>query len=113
MAVEKPIPPFSMRIQQAGDTLVVLVSGELDHSQAKVFEVELREALTGEASVVLLDLSRVEFIDSTGLRALAIATEEARSEGDKLRVRRSLSPAVERSLALTGLTDWLPWVLST
>ena len=113
MAAEKPILPFRLRIQHAGDTLVVLASGELDHSQAKVFEVELREALTGEASVVLLDLSEVEFIDSTGLRALAIATEEARSEGDKLRVRRLLSPAVERSLALTGLADRLPWVLST
>jgi anti-anti-sigma factor len=113
VATGKPVPPFSMRIQQAGDTLVVRASGALDASQAKTFEVELREALTGEASAVLLDLSELEFIDSTGLRTLMIAAEEAGSDGDKLRVRRSLSPAVERLLDLTGLADRLPWVLST
>ncbi len=107
-----PAPPFSMRIHQAGDTLVVEASGELDISQAETFEVKLREAL-GAGPTVLLDLRDVEFIDSTGLRALILLSEEARSDGDSLRIRRSLSPAVKRLLGLTGLEDRLPWVTDT
>ena len=106
------VPPFSMRMHQAGDTLVIRAFGELDISQAKMFEAELREAFVDE-STVLLDLSEVEFIDSTGLRALILLSDEARTDGDKLRIRRSLSPAVERMLTLTGLADRLPWVLGT
>lgn len=113
MADGKPVPPFRMRMHQAGDTLVVEVFGELDIGQAEIFKVELREALVGDASAILLDLSEVVLIDSTGLRALILLSEEASSGGDKLRIRRSLSPAVGRVLELTGLVDRLPWVLGT
>jgi anti-anti-sigma factor len=101
-----------MRMHKAGDTLVVQASGELDMAEAEAFEVELREALVDE-SVVLLDLSEVEFIDSTGIRALVLVCDEASSDGDKLRIKRSLSPAVERVLDLTGLADRLPWVVKS
>jgi anti-sigma B factor antagonist len=113
MADGKPAPPFRIRMRQAGDTLVVEVSGELDNSQADLFALELREAFTGHAGSVLLDLSEVGLIDSTGLRALLLLSDEAASSGDRLRIRRSLNPAVGRALALTGLTDRLPWVLGT
>ncbi len=112
MAEGKPIPPFRMRMHQAGDTLVVEVFGELDVSQAEVFKREVREALVGDASAILLDLSEVGFIDSTGLRALILVSEEAGAGTDKLRIRRSLSPAVKRVLDLAGLGDRLPWVLA-
>ena len=101
-----------MRMHQAGDTLVVRAFGELDISQAETFEVELREAFVGE-STVLLDLSEVEFIDSTGLRALILLSDEASTVGGKLKIRRSLSPVVDRMLQVTGLADRLPWVLGT
>lgn len=107
-----PAPPFSMKTHQAGDTLVVEAFGELDISEAKRFEAELREALGG-GPPVLLDLSGVEFIDSSGLRALILLSEEARSDGDNLRIRSSLSPAVKRLFDLSGVEDGLPWVTDT
>jgi anti-anti-sigma factor len=113
MADGKPASPFSIRMHQAGDTLVAEVFGELDVSQTDLFAVELREALTGDTGSVLLDLSEVRFIDSSGLRALLLLSEESGSDGDKLRIRRSLSPGVERLIDLAGLADRLPWVLGT
>ena len=55
---------------------------------------------------MVLDLEGVSFIDSTGLTALIKEIE--RSSG-RLRVVRSLSGAVERTLEVSGLLDDLPW----
>lgn len=67
---------------------------------------------SGAASIVL-DLERVSFIDSMGLRVLVWAAKQSREDGDRLRieagsgvVRRMIEvTALDRSLPLTGLRD--------
>ena len=54
----------------------------------------------------MLDLRRVEFIDSTGLRALIAADERARSDGRRLALVRG-PHAVERLLSVTQLDQRL------
>ena len=99
---------FSVRTEQDGDALVIRASGELDLSVADKFEAELRRAIANHASV-FLDLSKVGFIDSTGMRALVVAAKQSSTNGDNLRISRSLSPAVERAFEVTGLADTLPF----
>jgi anti-anti-sigma factor len=101
---------FSLRIRPHGDTVVVEVSGELDLSAAGGFETELRQVLARNGGTVVLDLSRLEFIDSSGLRALLVVAFESSVNGSRLGVRRELSPAVERAFDLTGIGDRLPFV---
>ena len=84
-----------------GDTLRVTLSGEFDVDGLEAFRAALREA-PEEWSCVAIDLSEVEFMDSSGLGALVHLSLRGREVGfDVTLVRPSLP--VMRLLELTGL----------
>jgi anti-anti-sigma factor len=58
----------------------------------------------------VLDLSELEFIDSSGMRALLEAVKAAQADGWDLGVDPRLSHAVQRAFELTGLLPLLPMV---
>jgi anti-sigma B factor antagonist len=90
--------------QSRTDTGAVLaVHGDLDVAVGAAFVKAVDEALAAAdaPAVVELDLGAVEFIDSSGLRALL---EVQQSHGDRVRVG-AISPAVHRLLDLTGILD--------
>jgi anti-sigma B factor antagonist len=53
-----------------GGVHIVNVSGEIHVSTAPSFRDQLNEVIAGGSSMLVLDLSGVEFIDSTGLSVL-------------------------------------------
>jgi anti-anti-sigma factor len=91
--------------QHEGQTRIALV-GELDIASAPQFEQGLADAEGDTPGVLVLDLRGVEFIDSTGLRAVIAADERARSTGHRLVVVRG-SAAVERVFSVTQLDQRL------
>jgi anti-anti-sigma factor len=101
--------PLTVQMEQAGDTLVVRATGELIRSTAKTFEAELRVAISGDASTVVLDLGGVGFIDSTGLRSVLRIANHSLRAGGRLRLRRASAP-VQQALEWGGLEDLLPLV---
>ena len=85
------------------------MSGEFDLGATPEFERVVSE-LTGEGlRAVEIDLRRVTFIDSTGLRMLVDVERVARERELPLRIVRG-GRAVERLLQLTGLDQVLPLV---
>lgn len=50
-----------------GENAIVSIAGEIDSTNAEIFERKLREAVAGEKKVVL-DLAELEYISSAGLR---------------------------------------------
>src|SRR4051794_40258877 len=103
-------PTFRVSTESDGDTLIVTALGDLDIAAAERFQEELASVLAKGGSVVLLDLRKLDFIDSSGLRALASAVEPAKDKEARLLIRRDPSPAVERTLDLTGMAERLPFV---
>jgi anti-sigma B factor antagonist len=89
----------------ADQTRVVLV-GELDIANAPRLESELEGVETDSPATVVLDLRGVEFIDSTGLRAVIAANERAKEAGVRLVVVRG-STAVERLFSVTQIDQRL------
>jgi stage II sporulation protein AA (anti-sigma F factor antagonist) len=87
--------------QHPGQIRIVLV-GELDIGSTEELEKELAAIEAELPGTLVLDLRRVEFIDSTGLRALIAADERARSESRRLAIVRG-PDAVERLLTVTQL----------
>jgi anti-anti-sigma factor len=87
--------------RQEGQTRIVLV-GELDIASTESLEQELASSEGDTQGTLVLDLRRVEFIDSTGLRAVIAADERARSTGRRFVVVRG-SSAVERLFNVTQL----------
>jgi anti-sigma B factor antagonist len=93
-----------MRIErdERGAWSVVSVSGEVDLATSP----ELRDALNAalEASTqVVIDLSQVSFLDSTGLGVLVQAHQRAEAEGASLRLVVTES-SVRRVIDVTGLS---------
>ena len=81
----------------------VPIAGEIDLATHEGFEARVSEQLT--KGPVLLDLSAVTFMDSTGIRVL----DTWLRDGADLVVARELQPQVQQVLELTGLMDVLPW----
>jgi anti-sigma B factor antagonist len=81
---------------------LVELSGELDLAGVAVLKAELDRAGDDGAEIIVVDLQRLTFIDSTGLSTLFYALERAKAERRKLVFTRS-STEVERTLHLSGL----------
>ncbi len=100
------MPPLDVTTEQRGDQLRIALAGELDIVNAPNLEDKLAAIEADAADTLILDLRDLDFIDSTGLRALIAANERARSAGRRLVVVRG-AKAVDRLLALTQLDQRL------
>jgi anti-sigma B factor antagonist len=100
-------PVLKVDVAQIGETCVVRVGGELDIATAPALESNLLHAMDSEAASVVLDLERVTFIDSMGLRVLIWAANASREDGDRLRIDCGVG-AVGRMIELTGVEHLLP-----
>jgi anti-sigma B factor antagonist len=90
--------PFS--VSTNGDTRVFELAGELDLDTAKVLdEVPI---LPDAGEVVVLDLGRLSFVDSSGLRSLIQVRRQVIDRGAHLVLRRP-RPNVRRVLEVSGL----------
>ena len=80
------------------------MQGELDLASQGTALYELVPVIEKGPEAVVLDLSGVEFIDSTGLRVLLTCQRRAAESRTQL-VLASPSEAVRRLLDVTKLTD--------
>ena len=80
----------------------VAVDGDLDIATAPVLEAALKRIERGRPATLLLDLSGVVFMDSTGLRSLLSARRRAQDGGHSLRLA-NLQPDVARVFDVTGV----------
>lgn len=88
--------------QTNGDTQIVTVGGpRIDAAVAIEFKEAMRRTTEGGASTVILDLSRVEFIDSSGLGAIVAAMKHLGP--DRRLVLAGLTPTVEKVFRLTRM----------
>lgn len=86
------------------DHVVVTVAGELDLATAP----ELRDhlaAVLNQCEHLVLDLTGVTFVDSSGLQSLVATRRRAGLCGDRLQLRLTEGGHVDRLLQLTGLAE--------
>jgi anti-anti-sigma factor len=79
----------------------IALEGELDLAGARQMEESLAAAEREGPTRLVVDLERLAFIDSTGLRLLLQADARARECGYEL-VLRPGEPAVQRAFEVTG-----------
>ena len=85
------------------------LSGDLDLTTAPALRDELARHRARGLRVVL-DLSGVEFLDSTGLVLLMETARDGAAEGWGVALRRDLSAAVARVLEVTKTEQLFAWV---
>src|SRR5262245_41731249 len=76
--------------------------GEFDLASAPGLEREVARIEARHPAEMVIDLSSLEFLDSTGLGLLVMATERAGTNGTKLAFLRG-ADAVARLFELTGV----------
>ena len=88
-------------VDAVGDARVVRLGGELDLYNAEQVRTALGQACSESPARVVVDLSEVEFLDSTALGVLI----EARTKLENRRAFLLASPAAEtrRALQISGL----------
>jgi anti-anti-sigma factor len=72
--------------------VVVELAGELDLATAPMVEEAIADAEASRPSVLVLDLSELTFMDSTGLRIVLAADAAARREARRLVLVRGPDP---------------------
>ena len=88
-----------------GPTAVeVVLTGELDIATVDDAERRIEAAAAGSPSVLVVDLSQLEFVDSSGVRLVLLADDRARAAGRGLVVRLGTGHALRVFQAL-GLMD--------
>jgi anti-sigma B factor antagonist len=87
----------------------VALRGELDLSTVSKVQDELKRVEQSSPPTVVLDLSKLSFLDSTGLRCIVTADERARQAGRRIVLVRGPEP-VQRVFTITRLEERLEMV---
>jgi anti-sigma B factor antagonist len=102
----QPDPTFDIRTTDEGRAVVVTVHGEIDLSTHDQLAAALRRAVAPPARQIVVDLSDVGFLDSSGIRTLVIGWRQAESQGMSFALRKP-RPVVLKVLQLTGVDQAL------
>lgn len=87
--------PFTVEVLESDGTTTVALTGELDAATMGVLQASLPPVAQG--GELVLDLRRLAFMDSTGIRVLMSLDIRSRTEGWSLRIIRRPG-AVQRVL---------------
>ena len=108
---ESTSTPLDISVERAesGTESTVVVRGEIDLDSSEQLSRALDEAVAalaeiGQATRLHLDLSGVDYMDSTGLRSVLVARDELAQRGGTLDVT-SASNIVRRLIEITGLSE--------
>lgn len=108
MSLDLPPTPGGLEISSVFDdgTVHLSLRGELDLAGSQRMEDSLADIDRRDPKMVIVDLSGLAFIDSTGLRLLLQADARARERGYELLLRPGSAP-VQRVFEVTGALDVL------
>lgn len=91
---------LSLETSVADRATVIALSGELDLAGAAALEQELARLEEEAAEAVVLDLRGVAFMDSSGLRLIAVSSQRAQERGRRL----ALVPGPEQVMRVFEIT---------
>jgi anti-sigma B factor antagonist len=93
---------IALKTENDGETLVFVLSGSLDLATAPTVRAALLDAIEKAHHNLIVDLSQLEFLDSTGLGVLIGAHRRTSERNGTFRLVISNGP-ISRLLNITGL----------
>jgi anti-sigma B factor antagonist len=97
---------LDVRTEDRDGLVHMALMGELDLSSVAKVQEELRRIEANAPATLVVDLSKLTFLDSTGLRCIVTADERAREQGRRIVIVRG-PDAVQRVFAITRLEERL------
>jgi anti-sigma B factor antagonist len=100
--LSRPDPPFRVTMSGTAGRAVISLEGELDLATAPQLRERLVALAERDDTDIVLDLTDLNFVDSTGLSVLVMALNRSRAAGRSITLRNP-SASVMRILEITGL----------
>lgn len=108
MKTAEPKTKLDISIGHRDGCTILSVAGEIDLYTAPEFLEALRDA-SKDARVLILDLTRISYVDSAGLSAFLVVYKQLSSRGAALYiVAPPNSPGVSRVIEITRLDSLIP-----
>jgi anti-sigma B factor antagonist len=98
---------IDIRVEREGETVIFRLRGSFDIATSPSVRAALLEAANEGKHDIIVDLSQVEFLDSTGLGALVGGHRRALENGGTVRLVATDGP-IGRLLNITGLVRVFP-----
>ncbi|MGH2834274.1 MAG: STAS domain-containing protein [Solirubrobacteraceae bacterium] len=105
-------PPLEIEDFVQGSSHTLALAGELDLSTSSALHTTISELCSDGAEEIVLDLSELSFIDSTGLRTILDGMTLCQEQGCNFSVIPG-QHQVQRVFALTGLLDLVPFRMAS
>ena len=93
-----------LRVTPRGDAVVATITGEIDMSNAAELRQALSEAAPNVVSGMVLDLSSLDYMDSTGIQLLFGLHEDLRTRSLRLMLVIPDGSVVAETFRLAGVT---------
>ena len=97
----------TVSIESFDDVVVVHLSGEVDIANAGTVQVSIHEAMHNEASGLVLDLTELAYLDSSGIRLVITLHKQLSARRQQLQIVRTDEGVAARLFALVGLDTTL------
>ena len=93
---------LQVRVYKKSDVIWIEIGGEIEMSNAAQLREILLDSCAGDCPRLVVDLTRVPFIDSTGIGTLVIGLKRAREKGGTFALFAP-QPRVRRVFEISGL----------
>ena len=100
--------PLQIRARSMDGGTTLCLTGVLDFATSETLTVELAKAPIEDGSITL-DLTEVDFVDSTGIALLVSVFRHFNAEDRGFKLIPSRAPAVRRVMEVTGLDRTFPF----
>lgn len=97
---------MDVNVEQRGRLTIVLIIGSLDALNSQSLTAKFNEQIAGGGVNLVVDLSKLDYTSSAGLRALLGALKASRSKGGDLRLA-AVQDGVHKVMELSGFTSIL------
>lgn len=93
---------MNLQLKKYRDVTVIFISGTIDTASAPALQQSLQALLEQGHTRLVLDLEKVKYVGSAGVRVIIAILQAVRQQGGDLRLSGA-STTVDSVLALTGL----------
>jgi anti-anti-sigma factor len=102
------MPLADMMEEQRDSVAIARVTGEIDASNTRWLDARLRALLTNQSTALVIDLSRVTYLDSAGIATMFRLGSELQLHQQQLHLVVVDGSPIARMVGLTGLDRTVP-----
>lgn len=93
---------LDVQVETRGEFAIVAPQGEIAYTEATVFRTAMKKVTDGKPARIIVDLARVDYMNTPGLAVLVEALQSARKSKTKL-VLCNINPKVKAILQIARL----------